>query len=405
MGLAGRRVGKLTARGVAAARKPLTGDGGGLYLKVGDYGAKSWVFRHQVMGKVRTYGLGPIHTVDLVQARKRAEAIRTQLLDNIDPREAKRAAAVAAAKSITFSDSCARYIASHESGWSVRHAGQWRMTLSNYCGPIFGALPVSAIDTGLVMRVLQPLWTSKNATAFQLRARIEAVLAWAEVHGYREGANPARWRGNLDHLLPRPGKVRKVEHHAALPYADIPAFMYELRERNGVPSRALEFTILCAVRTNETLNATWSEFDLANKLWTIPPGRMKADREHRIPLCDRALAIVQEMQAASSGAFLFPGARRGRPLSNMGMLLALRRIGASDLTVHGFRSTFRTWAAERTTFQREVIEAALAHVIGDRTENSYQRGTYFEKRRELMDSWASYCASGDTISNVVVAFR
>ena len=229
-----------------------------------------------------------------------------------------------------------------------KHAAQWQATLSTYASPVFGKLPVSAIDTGMVMRVLEPIWSSKNETAHRVRGRIESGLSWAKVRGYRSGENPAQWRNHLDHLLPAPSKVHKVEHHAALPYDEMPAFMRDLRERYGVAALALEFAILTATRTSETLNAAWTEFDLDNRLWTIPAERMKADREHRVPLCDRAVAIVQEMQTVRNGDFVFPGAKRGKPLSNMAMLTTLRRMERGDLTTHGFRATFKTWATEKT---------------------------------------------------------
>jgi integrase len=273
--------------------------------------------------------------------------------------------------------------------------------LQTYASPVFGRLPVSAVDTGMVMRVLKPIWSSKNETAHRVRGRVEAVLSWSKVHGYRSGENPAQWRHHLDHLLPARGRVHKVEHHAALPYKQLPDFMRDLRECDGIAATALEFTILCATRTSETLNAAWSEFDLDNRLWTIPAGRMKGGREHRVPLCDRAIAIVQQMQTATRSDYVFPGARRGRPLSNMAMLTTLRRMGRGDLTAHGFRSTFRTWAGECTSYQREVIEAALAHANGDKVEAAYMRGDLFDKRRRLMDAWAAYCDSHATTGNVV----
>ena len=403
-GVAGRRVGRLTTRYVETVKtEGLHGDGGNLFLKVGDGGSKSWMFRHQVNGKVRKYGLGPFITVSLADARQRAEVIRKQLLDGIDPREVQRAekeaAAVAQANSISFDDATAAYIKSHQAGWkSDKHAAQWQATLSTYASPVFGKLPVSAIDTGMVMRVLEPIWASKNETAHRVRGRIEAVLSWAKVRGYRSGENPATWRDNLKHLLPARNKVHKIEHHAALPYAELPAFMRDLRERFGVAALALEFAILTATRTSETLNAAWSEFD--NAIWTIPPERMKADREHSVPLCDRGLAIVQQMQTVRSGEFVFPGAKRGRPLSNMAMLTTLRRMDRGDLTAHGFRATFKTWATEKTSYQREVIEVALAHTIGGKVEKAYQRGDLLEKRRQLMDAWAAFCDSR-AIGNVV----
>ena len=406
-GVAGRRVGRLTVRQVEAEKEPgLHGDGGNLFLKVGEVGgSKSWMFRHQVGGKVKKYGLGPFPTISLADARQRAEVTRRQLLDGIDPKETRRAekeaAAVAEAKSISFDDATAAYIKSHQAGWkSDKHALQWQATLSTYASPVFGKLPVSAIDTGMVMRVLEPIWSSKTETATRVRGRIESILSWAKVHGYRSGENPAQWRNHLDHLLPAPRKVSKVEHHAALAYDEMSDFMRDLRERYGVAALALEFAVLTATRTSETLNAAWLEFDLDNAIWTIPPERMKADREHRVPLCDRAVAIVEEMRTVRNGDFVFPGAKRGRPLSNMAMLTTLRRMDRGDLTTHGFRASFKTWATEKTSYQREVIEVALAHTIGGKVEKAYQRGDLLDKRRNLMDAWAAFCDSRAT-GNVV----
>jgi integrase len=411
-GLAGRRVGKLAARKVDTVTKPgLYGDGANLYLKVDDSGAKSWIFRWEVGGgKVRKIGLGPLHTVGLVAARDRAEDARKLILDGIDPRQARReakaAAAVAEAKLITFDAARDAYIESHRAGWkSDKHAAQWKATLATYASPHFGALPVGEIDVGLVMRALDPIWKTKSETAHRVRGRVESILDWAKVRGYRSGENPARWKGHLDHLLPARGKVHKVEHHAALPYDQMPAFMRDLRERYGVAALALEFAILTAARTSETLNAAWDEVDLAKRTWTIPAERMKGDREHRIPLSDRAIAIIEDMKAVKHGAFIFPGAKRGKPMSNMAMLLLLRRMGRDDLTTHGFRSSFRTWTAERTNFQREIAEAALAHVIGDRTEEAYQRGDLFEKRRRLMTAWAAFAETKPAKASNVTALR
>jgi integrase len=404
-GMAGKRVGILTARTVQAAKTPgLFGDGGNLYLNVDHNGNKSWIVRWSSGGKLHKCGLGAVHTVTLEQAREKAADARRIIRDGGNPREARRearqAVLVAQAKSMSFDDAAKAYVEGHKAGWSDKHGKQWPATLTRYTSPVFGNLPVSAIDTGMVMRVLQPIWSSKNETASRLRGRIETVLSWARVQGYRSGENPALWKGHLDHLLPARGKVHKVVHHAALPYAKLPAFMRDLRKRYGVAVLALEFAILTATRTSETLDAQWSEFDLRNKLWTIPAERMKGGREHRVPLSDRAAAIVQEMQTVRNGDYVFPGAKRGKPLSNMSMLLALRRMERDDLTTHGFRATFRTWAAEKTAHQREVIEAALAHVVGDKTENAYQRGDLLDKRRRLMDAWAAYCDSR-AASNVV----
>jgi len=400
-GKAGRRVGKLSARFVETASKPgLYGDGGGLYLKIGEGGAtaRSWIYRFALNDKPGKMGLGAVITVSLAEARDRAEDARKLVLDGIDPRDARRqakaAAAVAASKDITFDEARDQYIEAHKAGWkNAKHAAQWTATLATYATPIIGKLPVSEIEVGLIVRIIEPIWITKNETAHRVRGRIESILDWSRVRGYRAGENPARWKGNLDHLLPKRSKVRKVEHHAALAYTDIPVFMRDLRGRYGVAALALEFAILTAARTSEVLGARWSEIDTAAKTWTVPPKRMKGEREHRVPLSDRAIAIIEDMASDKRGEFIFPGAKRGRPLSNMALLLLLRRMKRDDLTAHGFRSTFRTWAAEKTNFPREIAEAALAHVVGDETEAAYQRGDLLEKRRRLMKSWAGYCES------------
>jgi integrase len=385
---------KLTVRTITAMKKPgLFGDGNNLFLKIDAGGSKSWVVRVQRHGKVRTYGLGAVHTVSLADARTRAAEVRRQLLDGIDPRRA-------VVKVITFDQAAARYIASHRAGWkNAKHIAQWPMALRNHASPVFGRLPVDQIDVGMVMQTLSPIWTSKNATAFRLRGRIEAVLAWAKAHGYRSGENPAQWRGNLDHLLPPPGKVRKTKHHAALPYAELPAFMAELRSLSRIAERALEFAILTAARTSEVLGARWSEIDLNAKVWTISAERMKSAREHRVPLCERAVAIVAAMPRNAD--HVFPGIRPGQPLGSTIFLQLLRRLGRGDITAHGFRSTFRDWAAETTNYQNHVVEMALAHAISNQVEASYRRGDLFDKRRQLMAAWDAYCESRNAGSNVV----
>jgi integrase len=380
-----RQIGKLTARRVATVRAPgLYADGGNLYLKVGDNGAKSWIVRWSSSGKVHKLGLGAVHTVSLADARERAADVRRAVLDGIDPR------AVTTAKTISFADAAEQYIESHQAGWkSPRYAEQWRLTLDAYANPVFGKIAVDAIDTGMVLQVLQPIWTTKTSTAFQLRARIERVLSWCKVHKYRSGENPAAWRGHLDHLLPRPNKVRKVVHHAALPIDQLPGFMRELRQQPGIVPRALEFLILTASRLGETRNATWPEIDLANKVWTVPAGRMKAGKEHRVPLSSRTINIVQEMQTIRRGDYVFPGQGR-RPIGDTSFAILLRRMSV-QVTTHGFRSCFRDWAAERTDTQNHIVEMALAHSIGDRVEASYRRGDLFEKRRQLMNAWGDFC--------------
>jgi integrase len=395
-----RTIGKLTALKVDKAKRAgMYGDGGGLYLRVTDDGAKNWVFRFMLNGRPRWMGMGPLHTVNLVEARKRASEHRLRRHDGIDPIEARRAerlqARLDAAKAVIFKECAENYIKAHRAGWrNVKHGAQWEATLATYAEPIM-KLSVQAIDTTLVLKCLESIWTTKPETAGRVRGRIEAILDWAKVRGYRTGENPARWRGHLDKLLPARGKVRKIEHHAALPYAELPGFLVALREQQGIAARALEFTILTAARTGETIFARWSEFDLLNKTWTVPAGRMKAGKEHRVPLSSGALAILEEVQAHrhADDGFVFPGGKLGKPLSNMAFLMLLRRMGRDDLTAHGFRSSFRDWAAERTNFPAEVAEMALAHMVSDKTVAAYNRSDLFERRRRLMQQWATFCTT------------
>jgi integrase len=393
-----RLIGKLTSLSVRQARRRgLYGDGGGLFLQVSENGAKSWVFRFKKADRLRVMGLGPAHTITLAEARDRARECRKLRLDGIDPIEARRAeraqAKLDAAKAVTFAECADAYITAHKAGWrNPKHAAQWPATLATYVNPTFGELPVQAIDTALVTRVMEPIWTKKPETASRVRGRIESILDWATARGYRQGENPARWRGHLENLLPRRSKVRRVEHHAALPYSELSAFMLALRQQEGVAARALEFTILTAARTGEVIGARWEEINIAERLWSVPVERMKAGREHRVPLCGKALEIVEEMRAIG-GNFIFPGGKRGKPLSNMAMTMLLRRMGHGDQTVHGFRSTFRDWAAERTNFPAEVAEMALAHAVTDKVEAAYRRGDLFEKRRALAEAWAKFCAT------------
>ena len=390
--------GKLTALAVKRINKRgMHGDGFGLYLQVAEGGSKSWVLRFKINGKPRHLGLGPLHSVSLAQARIRAADARRLLLDGHDPiaaRHAARSAArLSAVSSLTFDECADQYIAAHKSGWkNPKHAAQWLATLKAYASPVFGGLPVAAIDTGLVMRVIEPLWTTKPETAGRLRGRVESILDWSRVCGYRAGENPARWKGHLDHLLPARNKVRKVEHHAALPYSEIGSFMVELSQVDSVPSRALEWMILTATRTSETLNATWSEIDLDDAVWTIPGERMKGGGEHRVPLSNAAVALLKNMQSNSTGDFVFAGRKGNKPLSNMALLMVLRRMKRGDLTGHGFRSTFRVWCAEQTNFPSEIAEAALAHTISDKTVAAYARTTFFDRRRKLMQAWAQFTA-------------
>jgi integrase len=395
-----RTIGRLTALKVDRAKRPgMYADGGGLYLRVTHSGTKNWVFRFMLNGRPRWMGVGPLHIIGLAEARNRAAGFRLQRHDGIDPIERRRAerlgARLDAAKAVTFKECAATYIASHRAGWrNPKHAAQWEATLKTYAEPVIGGLSVQAVDTALVLKVLEPIWTVKPETAGRVRGRMESILDWAKVRGYRAGENPARWRGHLDKLLPVRSKVRRVEHHAALPYAELPGFLASLREQEGIAARALEFAILTAARTGESA-ARWGEMDLLDKTWTLPASRMKSGREHRVPLSPRALAILKEMQAHrhADDAFVFPGAKPVRPLSNMAFLMLLRRMGRGDVTAHGFRSSFRDWAAERTNFPSEVAEMALAHAVGNAVEAAYRRGDLFDKRRRLMDAWATFCTA------------
>lgn len=397
-----RTINRLSHRRVETLKQPgMHGDGGGLYLQVTE-GAdgtprKSWLFRYTVAGRERQMGLGPLSDVPLAEARDRALAARELRRAGKDPiaeREAARAeASLVAAKTMSFDECATAYIAAHRPGWrNLKHAAQWSSTVATYCSPVFGKLPVQLVDVGLVMRAIEPLWATKPETASRVRGRVECILDWAKVLGYRDGENPARWRGHLDHLLPARGKVRRVKHHAALPYADIPGFIAALRMRDAVAARALEFAILTAARTSEVLGATWSEIDLDARVWIIPAERMKAGREHRVPLVDRAIEIIKNMMASKQNDYIFYGDRRAI-LSNMSLLMLLRRMGRNDVTTHGFRSTFRVWVEEQTDTPRAVVEMALAHAVGSAVEAAYLRSDLFERRRLLMAKWANYCTA------------
>jgi integrase len=406
-----RAVERLTAQRVERlknAEEPKPGmyaDGAGLYLRVTPEGARNWVLRFMLNRRPRWMGLGPLSLYGLADARTRALDARRKRHDGIDPIEARRAERARqqldAAKAITFKQCAETYIASHRAGWrNEKHKYQWAATLSSYAYPVIGALPVQAVDTGLVLKVLQQIWTSKPETASRVRQRIENILDFAKVSGWRQGENAARWKGHLDKLLPARSRVHQVKHLAALPYAELPAFLANLRTREAVAARGLEFLVLTAARTGEVIGARWNEIDLLDKTWTVPAARMKAQREHRVPLSARVLAILAKLQESRQGdladAFLFPGHKPGTPLSNTAFLMLMRRMGRGDLTAHGFRATFKTWSSERTSVQNEIAEAALAHIIGDKVEQAYRRGDLFEKRRRLMQQWATFCATTPT---------
>lgn len=364
------------------------GDGEGLYLQVGPSGSKAWLFRYKVDGQERQMGLGKFPDVSLKDARVLAAECRRQRGHGTDPlgaREAERLLArLEAARRVTFEECAKSYIEANEAGWrNAKHAQQWHNTLATYVFPMLGKLSVGEIDTPLVLKVLQPIWSKKPETASRVRQRIEAVLSFAKANKCRDGENPAQWRGNLEYALPAMSKVKVVDHHSALPYAELPQFMVRIRQREAIAARALEFAILTAARTGEVIGAGWSEVDLAAGVWTVPAERMKAGNEHRVPLSTAAKGLLEGLP--NRAGLVFGG------LSNMAMLQLLKRMGRGDLTVHGFRSTFRDWAAECTSFSGEVAEAALAHTIANRVEAAYRRGDLFEKRRELMGVWAEYC--------------
>lgn len=403
----------LTAKGVESKTEPgYYADGGGLYLRVSkegkrnSAGVKTWAFLFTIAGRAREMGLGPVSDISLAEARDLALELRKQIRQGLDPIDARQKAREAQAKEeskrITFADAAKKYIDAHRASWkNAKHADQWTNTVATYVTPTLGRLSVADIDTDLVVSVLEPIWTTKNETACRLRGRIEKILDWAKTSKFRTGDNPAQWKGNLETLLAKPSKVQKVKHHTALPFPETGSFIKELRKQQGMAAMALEFTILTACRTGETIGATWDEIDLDEKVWTIPAERMKAEKEHRIPLSDRAIEILKATTIDERTGYVFPAPKAGKPLSNMAMLALLSRMKRDDLTVHGFRSTFRDWAGETTSFPREVIEHALAHLLKDKAEASYARGTLFDKRRLLMDHWAAFCATTKQEGNVV----
>ena len=401
---------KLNAAKLRALTKPGTyGDGAGLYLQVRGAEQRSWLYRFKLHGKPRLMGLGPLPGVALAEAREAAQAARKLVRTGVDPiakRRAERAEAAGRAGLNTFDEVAQAYFNAHEASWrNAKHRQQWRNTLDVYARPVLGSLGVAMVGTGDVMRVLEPIWRETPETASRLRGRIESVLDYATARGWRTGENPARWRGHLDNLLPARGKVAPVEHHAALPWREIGAFMAALAEQEGVAALALRFAILTAARTGEALGARWSEFDMQGAVWAVPAGRMKAGREHRVPLSDAALAALGAAAKLRTDeapdAPVFPGRQSSAPLSNMALLMLLRRMKRGDLTAHGFRSTFRDWCAESTNYPREVAEAALAHTLRDKVEAAYQRGDMMDRRRPLMAHWAAFCGRPATAGAVI----
>jgi integrase len=376
-----RGVERLSARTVQAAKKRgLHADGRGLYLRVGPTGSKSWVYRYRVGDRQHDLGLGPFPAITLADARERALQQQRLRLNGQDPLQARRAATVE--KAMSFEDCAERYIDGHAAGWrNGKSETQWRQSLKDYVFPTLAKVPVQRVNRDMVLRCLEPIWTVKSETASRVRGRIESILDWAKARQLRDGENPAVWKGGLEHILPAPAKLARVKHHEAMPYQEIGAFMAELRQQETVAARALEFQILTAARPGEAIGARWDEIDVANRVRVIPGERMKGGKEHRIPLSDAAVAILDALPR--SGELIFPGLH--------GMSLR-RAIGRPDASAHGFRSTFAQWAAERTSYPYEVREIALAHQVGGIVERSYQRSDLADKRRRLMDEWSRFCA-------------
>lgn len=402
-----RKAAELGALAVQRLSQPglhFVGGVAGLALQVKTTAARSWILRATVGGKRRDIGLGGFPDVTLAQAREKARAVREQVRQGVDPVAERRAAIgrlrAEQAAAMTFEKASKTYVEAHEASWrNPKHAQQWRSTLEQYAYPVMGAALLRDIELRHVMAVLSPIWQEKTETASRLRGRIERVLDWATVCGHREGPNPARWKGHLDKLLARPAKIATIEHHAALPVAEMGDFMARLRKAEGIGARALEFAILTAARSGEVRGATWSEIDLDDAVWTVPAERMKAGREHRVPLTPAAILLLKALPRMAGSDYVFVAARGGR-LSDMTLTAVLRRMGV-DAVPHGFRSTFRDWAAECTNHAREAAEMALAHTIENKVEAAYRRGDLFEKRRAMMEDWAGFCGSGSGFMKLV----
>ncbi len=387
-----REFGKLTALAVRnATKRGMLNDGGGLYLRTAKGGSRSWILRYKVAKREHHFGLGSLRDVTLSMARDKAREARRALLDGRDPISARKAAKAASRSAKSFRQVADEYIAGHAKSWSARTAEQWRVHLTTYILPIIGNdCPVADVDTAMVLKVLTPLWAEKTETANRVRRRIESILDAAKVMGLRSsGENPARWRGHLDKMLPKQSDIAPAAHHEAMDWKAIPDFLTELRRRPEIAARALEFAILCAVRTGEVQTFEWADLDGAK--WVIPSTKTKSRKPHTVPLSDRAVEIIEEMKAHGlSTRFVFPGARSDKPVARGALLKALRMID-KDVTTHGFRASFRTWATD-TGVAAELAEMALGHVVGDKVERAYQRGDMFARRRALMEAWAAYCA-------------
>lgn len=416
-----RQLGKLSALQVTKLAKPgLYGDGGGLTLQITKAGVKSWLFRFMREGKAYGMGLGATHTVSLAEARQKALDARKLLADGVNPLTAKKQRVLATvlerAKMMSFDQCSSAYIEAHKASWkNAKHIEQWTNTLATYASPVFGKSPVAEVDTALIVKCLSPIWQTKAETASRVRGRIESVLGWATTSGFRAGENPARWKGHLENLLANISKTSRTKNHPSLPWHQIGDFIPALKGREGNAARATEFAILTACRSGEVRGARWSEFNFKEKVWVIPAERMKASREHQVPLSEAALSVLtairpqdllldEKSSTADNNAFVFPGTK-GQALSDMSLTAVIRRMNSDEekpiwvdaagegITVHGFRSTFRMWAAETTAYPREVAEHALAHQLPDAVERAYQRGTQFAKRQALMGDWGLYCTT------------
>lgn len=395
-------MGKLTTKGVQKlireSKPALTNDGDGLYLKIGKSGGASWIYRFRWDGKLRDMGLGSCSDINLSAAREQATGNRKLVKQGINPLDARLEEEKEIQKvAITFTSCAARYIKAHRRSWrNIKHARQWVSTLKTYARPKIGKKSIDEISTQDVLEVLKPIWTNKNETAKRVQGRVENILDYAAAHGYRDPVNPARWRGHLDKLLAKPSRIQKVNHHPAMPYDEVADFMATVNGYNSLSSKALQFLILTATRTSEVLNSEWNELDLNNATWTIPADRMKANREHRVPLSRQAVELLSNLPRVKANTYIFAGMKQGRPLSNMSLLQFMRGLGygpsgeQGNYVPHGFRSSFRDWTGEVTSYPRDVAEMALAHTIENKVEAAYRRGDLFEKRRAMMQEWADY---------------
>lgn len=391
----------LTVRGIEAIKKPgLYPDHGhkGLYFRFTETGGRSWVFRYYPKGKIRSMGLGAYPLVTLAEARDMSIDCRRDLKagrDPIDLRRAKQAEArTVVTNTPTFAECARRFIADNEAGWkNDKHVAQWESTLTKIAGPVIGDLPVNEVSTQHILLILEPIWTSKTETAERLRGRIERVLGWATTRQHRSGENPAAWKGHLDTILPAPSAVKVVKPHQSLPYGQIYSFMTKLRARESTAAKGLELLVLTALRTTEVMGAEWPEIDFDARIWNVPGSRMKMKRDHQVPLTPAAIDLLKSMPVVDGSRYIFPGQKAHKPLSNMAFKNVMNRMGYGEWTPHGFRSSFRNWAAEMTNVQSEVAEMALAHKVGSKTEQAYLRTKLLDKRRGLMSAWSDYCCT------------